>query len=184
MKFDIDTFINRVLEVTTLVKYARSRGTEINHLWDVMLEANDSFSQLAIQAMTSEEISELVKVIIDIQKQVVKKEDIPSVNDLEYYKQGQLLVCYMTISTRMGTAETVSHGFFNSFDYPPYSTWLYWFPSTEKSFEHLLAWIPPEFIEDANAAANFVAEEHILFVTEEDFITDYKSILSKAGLLI
>lgn len=184
MTFDIDLFIKRALEVTTLVKYAHLRGAETRHLWDVMLEANNSLSQLAIKAVASEEISELATKVIDTQKKVIEKQEIPYVDDLEYYEQGHLLICFTTLSTHMGTAEIVSQGFFDSLDYPPYSTWVYWFPSTEKTFEHLLAWIPPEFSEDANEATKSVAEEHILFATETDFIADYKSILENASLLI
>lgn len=184
MTFDIDLFIKRALEVTTLVKYAHLHGAETKYLWDVMLEANNSLSQLAIKAMTSEEISELARMIVDTQKKVIEKEEIPYVDDLEYYNQGRLLIYFATLSGYMGTAEIVSEGFFNFWDYPPYSTWVYWFPSTEKTFEHLLAWIPPEFIWEADEAADLVAEAHIVFATEKDFIADYKSILANAGLLI
>ena len=87
MTFDIDLFIKRALEVTTLVKYAHLRGAETKHLWDVMLEANNSLYQLAIKAMTTEETVELARVVVDTQKKVIEKEDILYLNDLEYYKQ-------------------------------------------------------------------------------------------------
>ncbi|MEL7435581.1 MAG: hypothetical protein AAFN11_16655, partial [Chloroflexota bacterium] len=62
-------------------------------------------------------------------------------------------------------------------------TWLYWIPETESEIEHLLAWVPPEFVKDANEAILSVAEQHIIPATQKDFTPNYKKILADNNLL-
>lgn len=183
--FDINLFMQRVHHVTTLVKHACTYDKTAKQLWKLIL--NDSIDLLkftTLPLISGDEHPKIAEMVFSTQKSLVDKLEINKASNLEYYKCGRLLVCFVTISTYMGTAETVSRGLFDDVDFPPYCTWLCWIPETKQSIEHLLVWIPPEFIKDATDAVEMVAEGHLVFATDEEFKADYKPILMKLGLLV
>lgn len=188
--FNIDLFIKRIQIVTTLVSLAKSEDNGFKSLWSIIeKEAPDYFSPTLtiVDPSTKPEIhKEIADAVFAKQLLALEKAQTDTVSNFDYYRQGRLITFSPAISLHDGTAQADTGGYYDFVNYPPYSTWLYWFfeKETDWTDPRLVAWVPPEHVELATMGMMTIPEESIVFVSDESFQSCYKPILSKHNLLI
>ena len=82
---------------------------------------------------------------------------------------GRLLVYHPYANLADGAAEAESYGFFSIDNEPPWDTWLAFFSDGKDDLSYgsyLLAWVPPQMIDLANAGINVNPEVCILWATD------------------
>jgi hypothetical protein len=95
-----------------------------------------------------DESSNWYKKLFELQL-IEKQEIIKSVNYAEQFN-GKILVVEIDCSMTDGVSEVSSDGLIDVFDCPPIDTWFYF--DNESSPRLLYAWIPREFVYQANQA--------------------------------
>jgi hypothetical protein len=101
---------------------------------------------------------------------------------------GRLLAYFPFANLADCAAEAESGGFFNSDNEPPWDTWLCFLDDAPRLYEHdvsyqyyLISWIPPQFIDVANAGIEVNPEMCIQWASEVE--SPFVGELRKAGLL-
>ncbi|MEM9955432.1 MAG: hypothetical protein AAF846_27770, partial [Chloroflexota bacterium] len=160
------------------------------YLWDIIKNESEyiaSFPMRTMLLMPPDEEKQLTDAVFTVQSKLVSKLDIKFRSKLEYFKEGRLIGFLVGASFNDGVAEFVSDGYFNLVNYPPYCTWLYYIEDREidiPSYSHLIAWIPPEFVDVAIAGLEVDASECLFLLNDENFHASYKPALEKISLLV
>jgi hypothetical protein len=113
------------------------------------------------------------------------RRDRPAVSDL---CGGRLVAYFPSDNLADGWAETQSKGFFDVDNIPPYDTWVWMVRNvTRREYEdhttgeieanYLVAWVPPDFIELAEAGIEANPEGCIMWLDEldDDFVRSLRS---------
>lgn len=101
---------------------------------------------------------------------------------------GRLLACFPSDTLADGMTETVSKGFFDVNDIPPYDTWV-WIVRNVRRCEsaghttsgreanYLVAWVPPDFIALADTGISVNPGNCIMWLDEldDDFVRSLRS---------
>jgi len=93
---------------------------------------------------------------------------------------GKLLVFFPEISMHDVAAESASNGFFEIGNAPPWDTWVDYLKVDKNGNQHLLAWIPPNYIETANRGIEVAPDENILWLENLQGSLNYASDLLTA----
>ena len=104
------------------------------------------------------------------------RRDLPAVTGL---CGGRLVAYFPDDNLCDGVAKQESKGFFDFDNMPPYDTWIWWVrnlrrveyddhTTDEREVNYLVAWVPPDFIELANAGIRHNAEDCIMWLDEVD----------------
>jgi len=101
---------------------------------------------------------------------------------------GRLVAYFPSFNLADGWAETQSKGFLDVDNIPPYDTWVWWVRSvsrveyadrrtSEIDASYLVAWVPPDFIELADAGIRANPESCIRWIDEldDDFVRSLRS---------
>jgi hypothetical protein len=101
---------------------------------------------------------------------------------------GRLVAYFPSFNLADGWAETQSKGFLDVDNIPPYDTWVWWVRSvsrveyadhrtSELEASYLVAWVPPDFIELADAGVRANPEDCIrwLEALDDDFVRSLRS---------
>jgi len=82
---------------------------------------------------------------------------------------GRLLVYWPDMDLADGAAEAESRGFFDVNNCPPWDTWVAFvqYPA-EHEQSYLVAWVPREFIELADAGIQVIPEECVKWLADSD----------------
>jgi len=110
---------------------------------------------------------------------------LPPVTDL---CGGRLVAYFPSFNLADGWAETQSKGFLDVDNIPPYDTWVWWVRgisrveyadhrTSEIDASYLVAWVPPDFIELADAGIRANPEDCIrwLDTLDDDFVRSIRS---------
>jgi hypothetical protein len=96
----------------------------------------------------AEENSNLINEIFDFQ--LLQKKEKPALDLLDKEFSGEILVAEIDNTIWDGASEQCSEGLVDVYDLPPIDTWFY--IKQGSSTRNLYAWIPKEFIYQANDA--------------------------------
>lgn len=87
-------------------------------------------------------------------------------------------------------AETCSHGFFDSNDTPAWDTWVAYIQERERPDgytgylrAYVLCWIPPRFLELADAAISVNSNQCLSWVTQQNIDYGFALTLKTAGII-
>jgi hypothetical protein len=101
---------------------------------------------------------------------------------------GRFLLYFPYANLADGAAAGESGGFFNTDNEPPWDTWICFLDDAPRWYEHevsyqyyLISWIPPEFIDIANASIEVNPEMCIQWASEVQ--SPFVGELRRAGLL-
>jgi hypothetical protein len=113
------------------------------------------------------------------------RRDLPAVTGL---CGGRLVVYFPSYNLADGVAEIESKGFFDVDNIPPYDTWVWWVRNVtlveysdhtthQMDGDYLVAWVPPDFIELADAGIRANPESCIRWIDEvdDDFVRSLRS---------
>lgn len=77
------------------------------------------------------------------------------------------MIFFYQCTTNDGYPQAESDNYFDFKNYPPCDTWIgHIDESQDKLCAYLIAWVPPQFVDQADGAIQGCADESILWVTD------------------
>ena len=188
-KFDLSAFRQQLGET---IQWCRARFS----LDDIRgsLRALEPYSTDLLGTLETDLIKDFGNDIFDKRRKLLSTEKsvvTPKPVDLA---GGRLLIFIISLSLFDGTAEVVSQGFFDVFNYPPADTWVYVGlerdrsskgrePDVKRNLYYLVSWIPPQALNLAQEAIDLNAEECIQWIEDVDFDFEFIKLLEAEGFV-
>ncbi len=189
--FDLNTFIKNSGATVAWCNHVIEMSRTHQALWETISDQSEylkSFSSRQIAEFSEAERSELANKVFEARLELLSRKSIIADESslAASLRSGELLAFFPTETFNDGTAEVVTGGYFNYFNWPPFSTWVYYVGEktiSQPQIPHLICWIPPEFVDLASDGIDLSPDLSLVRLTSADLDTCYKPMLVQAGLL-
>ena len=189
--FDLNKFLQNAVSTVALCNHIINQSLAQKGLWETISKKSEyieSLSSRDLSELTETGRRELAGKVFEVRADLISQESIVINNSkpIPDLRSGELLAFFPTETFNDGTAELLTDGYFNYFNWPPFSTWIYYVAErsiSEPETPHLICWIPPDFVDLAADGIDLSPDLSLARLDSEDLNACYKPILIEAGLL-
>jgi hypothetical protein len=173
MSMDFALFEKRLLETMTFCHHLLEEKKEHAILWDAIAEKSELLSKSEIDKLNSEDWSARTTTLFEIRAKYL--ETLYLFGELPMDREGKIIIYFPDLTLFDGTAELCSEGFFNFYDAPPPSTWLYFVEGNEGICQYIIAWVPSECLQLATFGVEVICCGATIFLDDAEFKGNYKT---------
>lgn len=159
LNVNVDQFIQYMVEAATWVEFVSSKnGNTVVRSEEIRPEYNllenpyskDYWNSITKLSEYYDFQKRIVTDVVDKRSQILKEKGITLLKIDEVLKKGGLFYTFINQTVTDGACETVSNGFFDIYDSPPWDNWILLYE--DKNSEILVSWVPLSEVENVEKA--------------------------------